>query len=180
MSLYCLLNDKKFKVPFCKFYHPLLLIDVKPFQMLCNSRNSFLFFIENPRTNIDLVSGYFEFYFRSPPEDFTLGQVVNQSVILYSTMNSSPDSECMPCILFTMGYLLQEILIYLPTFSFPFHRELLYHFFPLHSSEQCVVCFEEVACYNVHEYKSEYRHMICHECVLRIKSECPLCRLCII
>jgi hypothetical protein len=80
MSVYCLLNHDKFKVNYSKFYNPLLLIDVKKYQMKCNLTNSFLFFIENPRTNIELVSGFFEFYFKTIPQDHTLGQVISKSL----------------------------------------------------------------------------------------------------
>jgi hypothetical protein len=176
MSVYCLLNQDKFKVTYGRFYNPLLLIDVKKYQMKCNLTNSFLFFIENPRTNIELVSGFFEFYFKTTPQDYTLGQVVSKTLITYS--DSCPHNyEFMPCILFTMGLYLQEILIYLPFQNFSFHRELKYHFVKK-IEYKCSVCLETKNCINVHE--NQYLHCVCTECILKIESVCPVCRLAII
>jgi hypothetical protein len=176
MSVYCLLNSDKFKVNYSKFYNPLLLIDVKKYQMKCNLKNSFLFFIENPRTNIELVSGFFEFYFKSAPQDFTLGQVISKTLITYSD-SSKNNHEFMPCILFTTGFYLQEILIYLPFQNFSFHRELKYRF--LEKKEyKCAICLEDKMCVNVHS--NDYNHCICTECILRIDSVCPICRLSIL
>lgn len=171
MSVCCLLNQIKYQIPFVKYYNPLLLIDVRSFNMKCQLTNTFMFFIENPRTNIDLVSGFFEFYFKSNPEDFTLGQVVSKALILYSS--TSKDCEFMPCILFTSGFLLQEILIYLPSQTFSFHRELYYFFFP-QTPFSCMVCLEQKLCYNVHN--DSFEHMVCRDCLLCINSQCPLCR----
>jgi len=176
MSVYCLLNNEKYKVPYEKFYNPLLLIDVKRFQLKCNLTNSLLFFIENPRHNIELVSGFFEFYFKSIPDEYTLGQVISKTMILYS--KESSHYEFMPCILFTSGFFLQEILIYLPLQNFPFHRQLKYYFFQT-NKDQCIICLEDnIDCYNVHQDK--YKHNICKNCILKIDSICPICRLPII
>ena len=176
MSIYCLLNDEKYKVPFGKFYNPLLLIDVKALQMKCTMTNTFLFFIEHPRTNMELVSGFLEFYFKSAPDDFTLGQVVSKTMIFYSRFRNS-DCEFMPCILFTCGFFLQEILIYLPSQTFPFHRELKYHFLPKHP-HKCAVCLESLDCYNVHQ--NHFDHMVCPQCLFRFPPQCPVCRISII
>ena len=176
MSIYCLLNSDKFKVTYSKFYNPLLLIDVKKYQMKCNLTNSFLFFIENPRSNIELVSGFFEFYFKNAPQEFALGQVISKTLVTYS--DSTPNNhEFMPCILFTTGLYLQEILIYLPFQSFPFHRELRYYFIDK-MDYQCVVCLENKKCINVHQ--NTYNHCVCPECILKIDSLCPVCRIAII
>jgi hypothetical protein len=176
MSVYCLLNHDKFKVNYSKFYNPLLLIDVKKYQMKCNLTNSFLFFIENPRSNIELVSGFFEFYFKTTPQDYTLGQVISKTLITYSD-TSQNNHEFMPCILFTMGLYLQEILIYLPFQNFSFHRELKYHFISK-IDFQCSVCLEDKKCINVHQ--NQYNHCVCNECILKIENTCPVCRLSIL
>lgn len=176
MSVYCLLNSHKYKISFTKFYNPLLLIDVKKYQMKCELNNSFLFFIENPRTNIELVSGFFEFYFKNNPQEFTLGQVISKTLITYN--DQKPNIfEFMPCILFTTGFYLQEILIYLPFQSFPFHRELHYYFVEK-MMYSCAICLEEKLCINVHQ--NIYNHCVCQECILKIESACPVCRLSIV
>jgi hypothetical protein len=176
MSIYCLLNKDKYVVSFSKFYNPLLLIDVKKYNMKCNLTNSFLFFIENPRSNIELVSGFFEFYFKSIPQDFTLGQVISKTLITYSdTLYKS--HEFMPCILFTTGLYLQEILIYLPFQNFPFHRQLKVHFIDK-IFDKCSICLENKNCINVHQNK--YNHFICSDCILYIDNTCPICRLSIL
>lgn len=176
MSLYCLLNKDNFKIECDKYYNPLLLIDVKPYQMKCTLTNSFWFFIENPRHNIDLVSGFFEFYFKNSPDDYTLGQVISKSMVLYNKDRINYH-DFMPCILFTNGFFLQEILIYLPFHTFTFFRELKYTFLPIEYCE-CGVCFEETQCINVHD--NQYHHCFCLQCILQLHQVCPICRLSIL
>lgn len=176
MSVYCLLNSDKYKVSFSKFYNPLLLIDVKKYQMKCNLTNSFLFFIESPRTNIELVSGFFEFYFKNTPQEYALGQVISKTLITFSESGKN-NLEFMPCILFTTGLYLQEILIYLPFQSFTFHRELHYYFIDK-VEYQCSICLESKKCINLHQ--NSFNHCVCTECILKIESTCPICRLSII
>jgi len=176
MSLYCLLNTDNYIIDCPKYYHPLLLIDVKEHNIQCKLTNSFWFFIENPRHNIDLVSGFFEFYFKQKPEDYTLGQVISKTMILYNK-DKIQSHDFMPCILFTSGFFLQEILIYLPAQSFSFFRELKYSFFQKQWSS-CVICFEEKDCVNVHE--NHFNHCICLPCLLKMNHLCPICRLAII
>lgn len=173
MSIYCLLNSNNYTVNYSKFYNPLILIDVKKYDMKCNLTNSFMFFIENPRTNIELVSGFFEFYFKTSPNDYTLGQVISKTLITYSDsiMNNH---EFMPCILFTTGLYLQEILIYLPFQNFTFHRELKIKFL-LKVNDKCSICLEDKECINVHQ--NQYHHAICSECIMKIDNTCPVCRL---
>lgn len=176
MSIYCLLNSDKYKISYSKFYNPLLLIDVKKYNMKCNLTNSFLFFIENPRTNIELVSGFFEFYFKNNPQEYTLGQVISKTLITYSD-SCKNNHEFMPCILFTTGLFLQEILIYLPFQNFVFHRELKL----LNMDKvfmKCPVCLEEKQCINLH--MNMYNHCVCKDCALKIENSCPICRLTIL
>jgi len=176
MSIYCLLNEDKYKVDYSKYYNPLLLIDVKKYNMKCNITNSFLFFIENPRTNIELVSGYFEFYFKNVPQEYTLGQVISKTLITYSE-SCKYNQEFMPCILFTNGFFLQEILIYLPFQNFCFHRELKLKF--LQKMEyKCAICLETKPCINLHQ--NTFNHCVCVDCALKIENTCPLCRLSIL
>jgi len=176
MSLHCLLNTDNYKIDCSKYYNPLLLIDVKKYNIKCKLTNSFWFFIENPRHNIDLISGFFEFYFKNSPEDYTLGQVISKTMILYNK-NKMNHHDFMPCILFTSGFFLQEILIYLPIHQFTFFRELKYYFYEKQFTS-CIVCFEEKICVNVHQ--NQFNHCICMSCLLKLNQYCPICRLQII
>jgi hypothetical protein len=176
MSLYCLLNQDNYKIDCQKYYNPLLLIDVKKYNIKCNLTNTFWFYIENPRHNIDLVSGFFEFYFKNSPDEFTLGQVISKSMILYNKEKTNYH-DFMPCILFTSGFYLQEILIYLPIQNFLFFRELKYYFYKKIQTN-CIICYEDKLCINVHD--NHYEHCICMNCLLKLNNTCPLCRLDII
>jgi hypothetical protein len=145
------------------------------YQMKCNLTNSFLFFIENPRTNIELISGFFEFYFKQIPHDYTLGQVISKTLITYND-DISNCYEFMPCILFTNGLYLQEILIYLPFQNFTFHKELKYHFVDK-IDYQCSICLENKKCINLHN--NQFYHCVCKDCILKMDNFCPVCRIAI-
>lgn len=182
MAVYVMLNEKVFTIDFGRFYTPLLLIDVKKYQITCDMNNKFLFFIENPRVNIQLISGLFDFYFKSKPEDFMLGQVVSKVLISYRTVDSVWENanhirsviDFMPCVLFTKGLCLQEMLIYMPFHTQTYIKELHYYFVPKITG-QCVICLDEKTdLINVHQ--NEFLHCVCSQCILKIDTECPVCR----
>jgi hypothetical protein len=102
--------------------------------------------------------------------------VISKTLISYSD-TSQNNHEFMPCIIFTTGLYIQEILIYLPFQNFTFHRELKYHFVPK-MDYQCSVCLDEKLCINVHD--NQYNHCVCSECILKIEDTCPVCRLTIV
>jgi len=182
MSVYVMLNGHIFTIDFGKFYTPSLLIDVKAYDIRCDMNNKFLFFIENPRVNIQLISGFFDFYFKSLPEEFMMGQVVSKILISYKTLDSIWEAsdnlrnviEFMPCVLFTKGLQLQEILIYMPFQKLLYLREIKCSFLPK-TRKQCIICFDdERSTINVHQDK--FDHCVCTSCLLRIDNVCPLCR----
>lgn len=184
MTVFFLLNGRAYHIPFTAFYAPVLLIDMRDETVQCGMQNQFLFYIENPRVNIRLLSGSFDFYFRDPPEEFTLGQIMSKILVSYRSLDSVWEltdpiriaHEYMPCVLFTKGFRLEEMLIYMPVQKHVFLRELKYHFFP-RIYTTCAVCLEEkYNAVNLHPGKS-YAHHLCLSCVLRLSDPiCPLCR----
>ena len=182
MTVYVMLNERVYTIDYGRFYTPLLLIDVKSYDIRCDMNNKFLFFIENPRVNIQLISGYFDFYFKTKPEEYMMGQVVSKILISYRTLDSVWEAsdnirnvvDFLPCVLFTKGLLLQEMLIYMP-FQKPLYlKELRYYFIPKESG-QCVICMEDKDdLINVHQ--DDYHHVLCSGCLLKLENECPVCR----
>jgi len=182
MAVYVMLNDRVFTIDFSRFYTPLLLIDVKSHNIVCDMNNKFLFFIENPRANIQLISGFFDFYFKSEPEDYMLGQVVSKVLISYRTLDSVWEVnenirnvvDFMPCVLFTKGLVLQEMLIYMPFQKPTYIKELKYYFVPKVSG-QCVICLDDKeTLINLHQ--DDFMHCVCSECILKLETDCPVCR----
>lgn len=182
MSFVLILNNVMYHIDFDKYYNALFLIDLRKYLIECDIHNTIFFFIRNPRVNIQLISAYFEFYFQRSPESYMLGQVISKTLISYricSSIHISMDTDYLPCILFTKGLLLQEILIYMPSEKISYLRELHYYFFP-RSLNKCCVCLDiRPDVMNIHQ--DRFHHSICSECILRIQPPlCPICRLTII
>lgn len=171
-----MVNYRMFCIDFAKFYHPLYLIDLRKMDLLCELENTFMFFIENPRVNIELVSGFFEFYYRSLPREESLGQVLSKAMITYRQEDDSYPAitEMTPCLIFTKGMRILEILIYMPTQELLYIREMRYYFLPKIEGE-CVICLEvKKDLINVH--KDQYHHDVCVPCLVKI-DRCPVCRM---
>jgi hypothetical protein len=174
MDVYIGLNYEWFHVVNVKYYRPVILINVTDQQVMCKKKNSITILMENPRTNIELVSAVFYFYFQDWPQTGTMGQVISKCTILY-TADNKQNQESYPCILFLKGQILEEILVYLPTRPVEFLRELKYHFYPQRKGT-CVVCMEDdVTLINVHQ--NSFNHEMCNSCLLKLKQHsCPMCR----
>lgn len=170
-----MINYRMFHVDFTKYYHPLYLIDLRFMDMFCELNNTFMFFMENPRINIDLVSGFFEFCFRTTPPDESLGQVLSKAMITYRQDDAQEQciTEMTPCIIFTRGLKILELLIYMPLQEFRYLKELQYFFYPK-TEAGCVICYERGNVINIH--RDEFEHCVCMECLVRI-NQCPLCRM---
>lgn len=165
-----MINYQMFKIDFEKTYHPLYLIDLRHLNIMCKMSNTLMFFLENPKINIDLVSGFFEFYYRSVPSEETLGQILSKALITFS----QTCQDMTPCVIFTKGLSILELLIYMPPNDFAYIRELKYFFFPRVNAE-CVICMEtHNNVINIHQ--DRFNHYICLKCVVKI-TKCPLCRL---
>jgi hypothetical protein len=161
-----------YEVNFDKIYFPLYLVDLRVLDIRCEISNTFLFFIENPRVNIELVSGFFEFYYNSIPGDETLGQVLSKALITYR-LGEDAVTDMSPCVIFTKGLKILELLIYMPTNDLVYIRELQYYFFPKVEAE-CVICMDDRKdVMDIHQ--NNFEHYVCMSCVLRIKK-CPVCR----
>jgi hypothetical protein len=173
------LNDVLYKIPYQKYYLSSLLIDVKEKNMKCNMKNKILIFCEDPRSNISSIHAYFEFFFTMIPKEYTLGQVMSRVLISYTSIDTMIPfhhlrHDYMNCVLFTIGFNIKEILIYMPKQTFPFFRELKYYFFP-QENDTCSICLEKKRVINVH--KDKFHHYICLSCITRLQYPlCPLCR----
>lgn len=177
-----MLNENMYTIEFNRFHTPMLLIDVKKLNICCDLTNKFLFFIENPRMNIQVISGFFDFYFKEKPDDYMLGQVVSKILICYRTLHSvwEPSEylegmiDFLPCVLFTKGLQLQEILIYMPFQKPTFLRELKLQFMSKVKGN-CVICFEESQkMINLHQ--DQFMHCVCMTCMMKLDNQCPICR----
>ena len=174
MDIYIGLNYEWFHIVNVKYYRPLILINVMDHQMQCKKTNSITILMENPRTNIELISAVFYFYFQDWPQSGSMGQVISKCTILYTTDNQQ-EPETYPCILFLKGTQLEEILVYLPTRPSDFLRELKYHFFPQREGS-CVVCLED-NCSVINVHANHFQHEICNDCLMKLKQhQCPICR----
>jgi hypothetical protein len=174
MKINMMINYRMYEVNYDKVYFPLYLIDLRVLDIRCEISNTFLFFIENPRVNIELVSGFFEFYYNTIPGDETLGQVLSKALITYRLGDeANAVTEMTPCVIFTKGLKILELLIYMPTNDLVYIRELQYSFLPKLEAE-CVICMEDRKdVINIHQ--NNYEHYVCMSCVLQIKK-CPICR----
>lgn len=173
------LNYDMYEIDYAKFYLPVLMIDVRPYEIQCDMHNSIMFFVEHPRTSIDLLSGFFEFYYEASPSAHTHGQVISKTLVTYhltlATGNDHVIYEYTPCILFTRGMNLEEILIYMPKQEMVFLRELRYRFWP-RAENICSLCCEPRSdIINLH--KNEYHHECCIRCIMRWGFTCPFCRI---
>jgi hypothetical protein len=125
--------------------------------------------------NIELVSGFFEFYYTTIPSEDTLGQVLSKALITYKLEDehSPAVTDMTPCIIFTKGLKILELLIYMPTNELSYVKELLYYFVPKLQAE-CVICLDDKTnIINLHN--DVYKHYVCVSCVLKI-TRCPICR----
>ena len=168
-----MLNNDIYRVEFTKVYHPLFLIDLRPLNIHCKMNNFLLFFMENPRVNIDLLSGFFEFYYKTPPMEDSIGQVLSKTLVTYRSGDEPIVGEMTPCVIFTRGLQIVELLVYVPTSEFVFLRELRYHFMEK-ITDVCAICLEEnKGVIDVHQ--NGYHHYVCVLCLLKV-NKCPLCR----
>ena len=128
--------------------------------------------MRNPRTNIDLISGVFQFSFENKPESTELGQIQSNINFIYNMDN--PNSKISyPFILFTEGYKIIEILLYMPCYKKQnFLKQIIYTQFPQTDGE-CIICFEQKKLVNLH--KNHHQHEVCWDCLFKI-YQCPLCR----
>jgi len=182
--VHVVLNYELYYIDYSKYHLPIFMIDVRPYNIVCESKNTIMFFIENPRTNIELVSGFFEFYFSTTPNTNTHGQVVSKSLITFRTSIRTIDSfdqgcyEYTPCILFTKGLCLEEMLIYLPPQELSFLKELRFFCKGFENGSCHLCCFDKKNIVNLHD--NRFDHKCCMDCILKWGDTCPFCRASIV
>lgn len=174
MNLFLMLNYEMFEIPCEKYYLPIVLLDLREYKLVCQEINSMMLFMRNPRTNIDLLTGVFQFFFeKKDVEESFMGQVQSNLSILYN-MDKTKKKEQLPFILFTQGFQLIELLIYFPSFKKQsLLRDIVFCSYPRREGE-CPICMENRTVINLHN--DNYHHEVCRPCLLRI-SQCPICRI---
>ena len=171
MSFLFFLNGKMFETPFSKFYTSILSIDLQQEEMICQENNILLFFCENPRTNISLLISRIEFFFSYQANNNVIGQLSSKILVNYNVDKNPKNHVYENCIIFTKGYKITEIIIYLPEHNFPFLRQLVYHFYEK-KREHCEICYEtKDNVVHVDDY-----HCFCVDCILQTNRKCPICR----
>jgi len=178
MILYLMINYEMYEIACPMYYLPIVLLDIVEHDIQCQEMNSITMLMKNPRSNMDMISAVFHFYFEGGTDDVdrvTPGQVTSRYMIIYD-MDSVDEvvTDYYPCVLFLRGKKLCEILFYMPPQALPFRRELLYRFHP-RRTDVCPLCLEERPLINLH--KNDFRHELCLDCVLHIRPRCPFCRL---
>jgi len=175
--LYVMLNYVMHEIECPKYYLPVILIDLRPFHMICEKTNAFTLLLHEPRTNIDLLSSVFRFYFEEDSlADRFHGQVRSNYSIIHNIEKpwESRNENQHPCILFLEGTNLVEIMLYVPYQNRRYLVEIQYYFHPKRRGS-CSLCFEEDAILiNLHQ--NHYYHEVCTDCVFQIHNLCPLCR----
>lgn len=172
MLLYIMLNYVMYEVPCTKYYLPLIHIDVRSLDLMCEAVNSITILMMRPRINMDMISSQFRFYFTTiRGEETSYGQVHSQCMIIYN-MNEPSNIDHHPCILHLEGKRMLEILLYVPYPEINIMKEISYR---LHRRRvgSCPICYEETTLINLHE--DDFHHEVCSVCLLKI-DYCPLCR----
>lgn len=175
MNLFLMLNYEMIEIPCEKFYMPIVFLDLREYKLTCQEVNSFMILMRNPRTNIDLLSGVFQFFFESSEQigDSFLGQVQSNLNLIYN-MNNTKFKDSLPFIIFTQGYQLIELLLYLPAFKQQtLLREIVYRSHSIREGE-CPICMEQKNLVNLHQ--NEFHHEVCKTCLFRL-TQCPMCRI---
>ena len=171
MSFFFILNGIFYVKEYKKFYTPVLSVPLEDMNLQCQERNKLIFFCEDPRTNISLLMSRIEFYFTYQQDYDVIGQLSSKVLINYN-IDKNPNNQVYEnCIIFTKGYKITEILIYLPTHELKFLRELIYNFYQK-STGFCDICFEKKE--NM-VFVDNY-HQFCVDCILQMNKKCPICR----
>jgi hypothetical protein len=175
MNLFLMLNYEMVEIPCEKYYLPIMMIDLRPYKLICQDVNSLMILIRNPRVNIDLMSSIFSFFFdHEDIEDSFYGEVQSDLSVIYNLENKMKETKTQPFILFTEGYKLIELLIYFPNSKKQsFLKEIAYKQNESREGE-CPVCMEQHSLVNLHN--NEFQHELCWNCLFKV-NKCPLCRI---
>lgn len=166
-----MLNYVMYEVKCTKYYLPLIYVDLRALELVCDRVNTITILMMHPRINMDMISSQFRFYFTDENND-RYGQVHSQCMIVYH-MNEPSKIDKLPCLLYLEGMRVRAILIFLPYPETDVMKELCYH---KHRRRKgcCPICFEERSLVNLHN--DDFFHEVCFPCLFKI-HQCPLCRL---
>lgn len=131
--------------------------------------NKILIYGMNPRINIDCLLYCSDFRFGETIDENTYGQIISKMLINY---HYTSKCDFINLNILTKGFVITDIIIFMPETNRSFLRELLYLQFPRKSSI-CYICYEEKKnIINLH-----YDHNFCLDCLLQLKQKkCPICR----
>ena len=172
MIFYFFLNNNIFEnCVYYKNYKDIFKIDLRDLNLIAEDNNILNFVCFYPRTNIKKITSYTNFFFRSEPEVDCAGQISSKCFIHYG--DSEDDYTIIDCDIYTVGYQLISLYIYLPKNNRSFLNELIYKFYPK-ITDECCICYEtKTNIINIHQ--NEYKHFVCISCLVKIKN-CPICR----
>lgn len=170
MSLDIIFNKTFDRIEYKSFYKSEILLNVN-YKCAINY-NSLLLYCPNPRTNIDSVIAFVEFYFPTKPDNQSIGEISAKAFINYYifSMNQNNFHFC-PLKLKTTGQNITQICLTLPQSEKIYLRELVYSLYPK-TTDECPICYEKKS--NI--ITIHYSHAFCFDCLMKIPPSCPVCR----
>lgn len=170
MSIDILCNAIFDRIDYRSFYKSEIILEVSYPCML--NYNSFLLFCQSPRTNIDSIIAFVEFYFPRKPEEDSVGEIASSAFINYYifSMNRNNFHFC-PIKLKTKGQNIVQIALTLPQSEKIYLRELVYSFHKKYTDE-CPICYETKS----NMITIHFSHSFCFDCLMKIPPFCPICR----
>jgi len=179
IMIYIKLNRRICELSCPSYYSPVVVLDLQAFQMFCTKVNSITIIIRHPRTNVDMITSVFKFYF-----DETMygsdgaGQVHSNYTRVYNigdpARSDGEDDSDNPCILLFNGRQLTHVFLYVP-----YHRDQRFLreirlFRNPRTRGSCPICMEDdVELVDLHD--NAFGHRTCMSCAVRI-DKCPICR----
>ena len=170
MTIDILCNTTFQRIDYKKFYKSEIMLEVN--YPCLTTYNSFLLFCQNPRTNIDSIIAFIEFYFPKKPEDDSVGEITSNAFINYYILSIYKNNfHFCPIKLKTKGQNIVQINLTLPQSEKIYLRELLYSFSTKFTAE-CPICYETKS----NMITIHFSHSFCLDCLLKISPFCPICR----
>ena len=167
MSIDICCNGNYIKYDNIPFYKDIIVIKTE-FECI-KDINKILIYCMNPRINIDCLLYCSDFKFAEDINENTYGQIISKMLVnYYYTLKC----EFIKLNILTKGYVITDIIIYMPQTNRTFLRELLYLPLP-RITDTCYICYEEKKnIINLH-----YDHQFCLDCLLQLEQKkCPICR----
>ena len=170
MSIDILCNTNFDRIDYRSFYKSEIKLQVD--YPCFTNYNSFLLFCQNPRTNIDSIIAFVEFYFPKKPDEESIGEITSNAFINYYLFSVYPNNfHFCPIKLKTKGQTIIEISLTLPQSEKIYVRELVYSFYPKNTGE-CPICYEKKS----NMITIHFSHLFCLDCLMKIPPSSPICR----